>query len=494
MSRLTYALENKHNRTVDFVLTTVPWTESKIPLMAPAALKPIVEKAGYSCLAVDLNSDVQNIVKKYHNSNDLINFFFNEKVDDPSTGSFIHRLYSEIADDIISWNPKFVGLSLFSYVSQHSAKWISYYIKKLRPSTVIIIGGPGCLDTFVGHSEFVDYVKNNTLVDHHIRGDGEHSLYEFLIGNRQFPGVNDNTWKELTIEELRTLPVPNYDNYVFDSYELPTLPLVGSRGCVRQCKFCDYIENWKHFQWRDAHDVFNEMQEQYSKYKIRRFKFQDSLTNGNMNEFLTLLELLSNYNKNNPSRAFTWSGYYILRNITDRSIYEWDMVAASGAEALAIGIENLNEDIRYHIGKKFSNESLDFHLEQAKKHNIRVLMLNIVGYVFEEQKHIDFIKEWLYNHTQYKDILHIQWGGGLGIFPNTYLDKHKDDFGIVMIGNQKPFEWISTTVNSTPVIRAGWIKELMELSCSLGYSVTDNLDNHFLIEKILNENQSYNRI
>lgn len=484
-------LKNKDNKQIDFILTTVPWTESKIPLMAPAALKPVIESAGYSCLAVDLNGEVQQVVKEYTNSGDLINFFFNERVDDPATGQFIHNLFSNIAEDILSWSPKIVGLSLFSYVSQHSAKWIAYYIKKQSPSTTVIIGGPGCLDTFVGHSEFVDFVLNNKLVDYHIRGDGEHSLYEFLIGNREFPGINDSSWQEMSKDELRKLPMPNYNDYNFDLYELPALPLVGSRGCVRRCKFCDYIENWKHFQWRDAHDVFDEMQKQYQKYGIRRFKFQDSLTNGNMNEFLQLLELLARYNKKHPDEAFSWSGYYILRNVTERSAYEWEMVAQSGAEALAIGIENLNEDIRYHIGKKFSNEALDFHLEQALKHNIRLMLLNIVGYVFEEQKHIDFIKEWLYNHTQYKDIVRIQWGGGLGIFPDTYLDKHKTELGVVMIANQKPFEWVSNKVKSTPKIRARWIKELMELSKQLGYTVTDNLDNHYLIEKILNEDTSY---
>jgi len=199
------------------------------------------------------------------------------------------------------------------------------------------------------------------------------------------------------------------------------------------------------------------------------------------------MEKMADYNDKNPDRKFTWAGYYVFRNVTTRSEYEWELVKRSGASILMVGIENFNEDIRYHIGKKFSNEAIDFHLEHALKHNIRLNLLNIVGWTFEEQHHIDFIKSWLDTHTKYKDIVEIQWGAGLGIFPHTFLDKNKDELGIKMIANQKPFEWVSTNLQNTPKTRAKWTRELMEHSRDLGYTVVDNLDNHFIIEKVLNE-------
>jgi radical SAM superfamily enzyme YgiQ (UPF0313 family) len=149
-----------------------------------------------------------------------------------------------------------------------------------------------------------------------------------------------------------------------------------------------------------------------------------------------------------------------------------------------VGIENLNQHIRFAMGKKFSNKAIDDHLYYAKKYNIKQFLMNIVGYVNEVEEDIDFIKDWLKNHTEYKDVIHLQWGGTLGIFPNTFLDKNKEDLGIEMIGDQ-PSLWINRKTGSTPQLRARWANELNDLSKKLGYKVADNIDNHYLLETLI---------
>ena len=73
-------LKNPGKKTVDFVITTVPWTDSSIPLMAPASLKPVIEKAGFSCLAVDVNAEVYAWTKVHPQQKLLLDFFFDEKL------------------------------------------------------------------------------------------------------------------------------------------------------------------------------------------------------------------------------------------------------------------------------------------------------------------------------------------------------------------------------------------------------------------------------
>ena len=478
-------LDNPNNEIRDVVIVTVPWTDSSMPLMAPAVLRPVVEKTGHSCLAIDLNVEIYHWTRHHADQQDLIRFFFDEYIS-TKTGPILHQMLLSIAQGIVSWQPKYVGLSLFSYVCQHSAKWIAYYIKKLNPDIKILVGGPGCLATFTGPSEYINNMLNQKLFDYHIRGDAEHSLYELLTGNVTFHGINSLKWKELDQDELRALPMPNYSDYDFEIYDKKALPIIGSRGCVRQCKFCDYIANWKKFQWRTADDIFNEMLHQSRLYNVNTFKFQDSLTNGNQKEFRRLIELLAEHNINNPGNQFTWSGYYIFRDITASSESDWELIHASGATTLMVGIENINEHIRFDIGKKFTNESIDFHFEQAKKYNILLAILNIVGYVNEVEADIDAIKQWLRDHVQYKDILLLQWGATLGIFPNTYLSEHKEELGIKMIGNQ-PSLWVNEGTGSNPALRARWAKEIQTLSKELGYAVTENLDNHFILETLIND-------
>lgn len=477
-------LKNANNESRDVVILTVPWTDSAIPLMAPAVLKPIVEKAGMTCLAVDFNAEIFALTREHPYRDELIRFFFDEYID-ANIENWLHDMLASTAQSIVSWKPRFVGLSLFSYVSQHAAKWLCYYIRKIDPNIKIIIGGPGCLNTFTGPSDYVNDLLDQNLIDYHIRGDGENSLYELLVGNVTVVGINSLEWKELSREELSKMPLPDYSSYNFELYEKKALPLVGSRGCVRQCTFCDYIANWKKFQWRTADDIFDEMQVQYQRYGIRYFKFQDSLTNGNMKEFNRLMTMMSSYNEQHPNQKFRWSGYFIFRDVTPSSEQEWAMIAASGAENLIVGIENLNEHIRYAIGKKFSNQSIDFHLAQAKKYQIQLNLLNIVGYVTETQQDIDFAKQWLRTHTEYQDILYLQWGGTLGIFPNTYLSNNMNTLGIVKI-NKHPQSWVNPNNGSTPALRSAWVKELNELSTELGYRVFRNIDNHFILETLIN--------
>jgi radical SAM superfamily enzyme YgiQ (UPF0313 family) len=481
---LINCLDNPAGERRDVVIATVPWTGSAIPLMAPAVLKSIVEKADMTCLAVDLNVEIYNMTKFHPQRESLIRFFFDEYVDD-EIDPWLRDMFQSITDGILSWHPKVVGLSLFSYVCQHTAKWLAYYIRRTDPTVKIIFGGAGCLKTFTGPSEYIEDLLNQKLIDYHVRGDGEHALYELLTGNDNFAGINNVDWKELSRDDLARLPIPNYDDYDFDQYEKQALPLIGSRGCVRQCTFCDYIANWKKFQWRTADDIFEEMLHQYQRYGVRYFKFQDALTNGNMKEFTRLTEMLTQHNREKPDQSFRWSGFYIFRENTPSSDREWELVAGSGAEILVVGIENLNERIRYEIGKKFSNAAIDYHLDQALKYNIQIHMLNITGYISETRDDIEFAKEWLRTHTRFQPILHIEWGATLGIFPNTYLYNNMDKLGIIKV-DRHPQSWINPSIGSTPQVRAQWVKELNVLGKELGYRIGDQIENHFLLETLMN--------
>lgn len=478
-------LSNPNNKTVDFVMSTLPWTETFIPLMAPAVLKPIIESVGLTSLCIDLNAELAASMEKQPNFKRIVEFFLTGKVY-PDTVDFLEDMIESTAQQMLSWKPKYIGLSLFSYLTREPCRWLCYYIKKISPDTKILVGGAGCLEQFSGPGEFVDELLKLGLIDYHIRGDGEIALAEFLKGNHTYPGINSPVWHQLNNEQLQSLPLPDYQDYDFSQYKKRALGVHGSRGCVRACTFCDFITNWTKFAWRTAESIFNEMMTQYLKYGIRYFKFHDTLTNGNLKEFNKLIKMLADWNNANPENSFSWTGYYIFREKTVNDDEMWKTLAESGAERLMVGVENLNKDLRYALGKKFSNESIDYHLMQAQKYRVKMQLLLIVGYIGETEKHIDFAKQWLIDHTHLRDIIELNWGNTLGIFPNTYLDKHKEELGIKKIGDQ-PCLWISADGQSTPAIRAQWELELIELSKNLDYYVATTSDQHFVLEMLLND-------
>ena len=74
-------LDNPNNETRDVVIVTVPWTDSSIPLMAPAQLKPIVESAGMTCLATDVNAEVFSWGTQHRYTDRLLGFFYDAKLE-----------------------------------------------------------------------------------------------------------------------------------------------------------------------------------------------------------------------------------------------------------------------------------------------------------------------------------------------------------------------------------------------------------------------------
>ena len=109
----------------------------------------------------------------------------------------------------------------------------------------------------------------------------------------------------------------------------------------------------------------------------------------------------------------------------------------------------------------------------------------IVGWVDETDEEFEFIKNWLRTHTEYKTNIRLCWGGTLGIFPNTWLERNWEQIGLVRTSDH-PQGWENPAVDSTPEKRARWAKELNDLSRELGYDPADQLNNHFLLEKMIN--------
>jgi hypothetical protein len=137
------------------------------------------------------------------------------------------------------------------------------------------------------------------------------------------------------------------------------------------------------------------------------------------------------------------------------------------------------------MGKKFSNKSFEFHLEQAQKHKIKIVMLMIVGYVNETQQDIDFAKQWLIENVKFRDTVIIVWGATLGILENTYLVRNEKQLGI-KIHALGP-HWVNESIQSTPKLRARWSVELHELSQQLGYNIMKTFHNDSILDRLLND-------
>ena len=478
---------NVKPKKVDLVITTVPYTETTLPLMAPAILKSIAKDCRVSSVGLDLNYYFVDWLQYRSDKNKFLDFFHTEKID-ANIEDVLNRIHEYFVFLLLAHRPKIIALSLLSVVCQASCKRICQLLRKHKPDIKIVIGGAGCFENLNGHAMFAEELLNSGLIDHYIRGDGEKAFAAYLKGQYDFPGINNSDWQEITKEELDTFPYPDYDDYNFEHQHV--IAINGSRGCVRRCKFCDIIEHWKKFNYRSGQSIFDEMIAQNKKYGIQTFKFQDSLVNGNLKEFKKLISLLADYNENNPDNKLRWSGYFIFRSKTSFGEDWWSLMEKSGANTLVVGIESLVESIRIDMGKNFTNEDLEYSLSMIEKYHLKMIMLMIVGWITETEKDIEYAKKWFIDNQKYKDLMIVEFGQTLGIYPNTWLDRNKDQLNIIKLDSM-PENWKSLTNNSNPTLRAEWHKALSELCENLGYTLSDSLITHYLLERIIRNDTEF---
>ena len=450
----------------------MPGTLSNDPVLAPAVLKACVESSGFSATALDLNIEIVNRIKNNKHKLLIEQFFVTQEIDDLASNE-IGNIIEYCADRILSYHPTTLGLSLLTQDNQFFTVWLCHYLRSVQPELKIVIGGSG-IKNFIAQANvsFAELLRDIKLIDDYIYGDGEYAIVEYLKGNYSYPGINSNQWQG--ISDLNALPKSDFSDYDFTQYTNVGIPICDSRGCVRACEFCDIIEHWKKYQYRTADNIFAEMLSQIEKYNITHFLFYNSLTNGNMKEFTKLLDLMGNYN-NAHTKQISWVGYFIVRNSKQHPESVWQKIKTTNGK-LQLGIESVVEKVRIALGKNFSNEDIDYHLTMAKKYNVPVMLLLIVGYPTETKQDFEFTKQWFTDRKQYaRTPVYSVVTSLAAILPNTELDRKRSEYGI--ISGEIPTVWLTPVSEISVQYRLQYLNDLLATLRKQGFPATSGNDN-----------------
>lgn len=311
---------------------------------------------------------------------------------------FIEKWAQRLANE----NTRFIGISVFSYFSQLAAYMLSEKIKAINPNMKIVVGGAGC-NIRISEAMFERYqvtsgeklmkfgevLKRRGLVDHVIIGDGELALTELLAGRE----LNFDSFQ--MIDYKMPLPFSNFDDFDLSQYsghlrkDYPQLPVFTSKGCVRNCDFCDVKAVQNRFRFRSGKNIVEEMLFLANRYNIREFVFLDSLVNGSLKSLTEWVTELAAYNRANPDKRIVWSGNWICRPKGQIKEPFYQLLAESGCDALSIGAESGSNHVLKNMDKKTNVESLFYEVELFKKHNIKFQTLMIVGHWSERWQ--DFV-------------------------------------------------------------------------------------------------------
>ena len=103
---------------IKLLITSVPWTDTESPVLAPALLKSMCINQGIDTQAIDLNQEFLAYLDKYPKEDkiNLRKFFYS------GSGIFNKSMMIDaiehLVDRILSYGPTHVALSLLTYTSQ----------------------------------------------------------------------------------------------------------------------------------------------------------------------------------------------------------------------------------------------------------------------------------------------------------------------------------------------------------------------------------------
>lgn len=462
---------------LDIVIINLPGTMSFLPPAAPALLKASVQAHGFTCRTIDFN--IKMYFSELSNIKDIESYFVTGL--NSNAKEYAVKLIKLYVDEVINLNPKFVGISVFTYQNRIATKIFCEELRKIS-DIKIILGGQGLTDGgILGSQGFAKSLKNDGIIDYYIKSEGENSIIELLKSNVTASGINSDAFDQ--IKNLDDMPLPDYSDYNLTLYD-NIFPITASRGCVRACSFCDIHSHWA-YRTRSGELVADEMIALHKNYKATNYVFTDSLINGSLKEFKIFCEKLAEFNSTDKA-GITYSGQYIVRSSNQLNERYWANLAKSGAKKLAIGVETGSDKVRLHMNKKFTNADLDYTMEKFAQYGITCVFLMIIGYPTETEE--DF-NDTLEMFTRYKNfantvIVNVEFGSTLGILPGTPLYNNASEYNIELDKNEN--NWISLD-NSDLTVKKRLDRRTIAKQhvISLGYNLEDDANMHILdiIEK-----------
>lgn len=371
-----------------------PRLEPHRPPPGPAIIAHVCQKLGHDVTVYDLNIKFFQRCRSQSQDYGSYDAVWEHYADPtPEQDAFLQDFIDHWCKVVADENYDYILISVFGHAC---AFFTNRFLKQLRPQTkATIVAGGNAVNTvsLVDHDRcYGRELQLQGLIDHFITGEGEHAL-ELFFNGQGGPGINNTDPAQ--IDDINNLPGPDYSYYNLDDYDYlypgeREVYITGSRGCVRKCTYCDVERYWPKFRYRSGSSIAREIIENYERFGITRFYFTDSLVNGSLKAFSEQCEHLAKYRFDQPIK---WSGQFIFRPKRSTPRDHYRMISEAGGNFFYVGLETGSDRLRFDMAKKFTNDDIDFNLEQCSQNNIRIMPLMFTGYVTETlEDHYDNLK------------------------------------------------------------------------------------------------------
>lgn len=361
-----------------------PW-DTVSPPLGLAYLSAYLEHKGFRVDVMDLNIELYHRISTQLRDKlwGFTGFLCWEQEGIRLMEADVERYLTHCVESMLSANAPVIGFSLYHANVALSIE-IARRIKKATKAVKIIFGGPGCSDPFDREG------ISSAICEFMVVGEGEIALAEMLTRLKKghpvgdIDGVYDSQFDQnfdyrAHIADLGETIFPTYHGFSLEKYTgNGLLRILGSRGCIGRCKFCN--ENYYSEKYRSisSEHIFAEIRFHVERNRIYGFKFSDQLINGDLPALDRLCDLIIS-----AGYPIRWEGQAILRRgMTSELLAKMQQ---AGCYRLDFGLETGSASIAKRMAKPFSLSQAETVIANSKGAAICTCINIIVGFPGESE-------------------------------------------------------------------------------------------------------------
>lgn len=297
-------------------------------------------------------------------------------------------------------NPaKVVGISV-PFTSQiFYALIIGREIKRLFPSTKVVMGGP---QISLFGKLLAEHKPFREAFDAMIYGQGELALDSYLKqafekGNLEaVPNLmyidstgNIKVNSEENITDIEEIPLPDFSDLPLNKYIYGKIPYQMSRGCYwGKCVFCSYHDN-KSYNYKNTERIISDIQEIKNRYGRRFIQFIDDAIRP---------DILSDFAESLIRNKINIKYEAYLRLDPRFTMEKCELLHKSGLKSVLFGFESANDRILKLVKKGTSIETMKIVLNNMKFAGIQNILSCMVGFPTETREEawesMEFLKKY----------------------------------------------------------------------------------------------------
>jgi anaerobic magnesium-protoporphyrin IX monomethyl ester cyclase len=360
---------------------------------------------------------------------------FEVKYIDATSG--LEHPWADLEKIIREEKPDVVGLTSVATCFCYDALNAAHLIKLIDPSITVISGGSMMSFTAEqnlrsGYIDFVIMGEGEITVMELLKAiekskNGEQVDYSSLKGIAYLPnGKVVYTEPRPFIEDLDSIPMPNYDLLPMDKFSLPVIGenafvISTSRGCGGNCSFCSEAKFWKN-QWRgnSAKYIVDHMELVSKKYGKTTLMFGD-------NDFLWDPQRNEEFCEELERRKLKDVHFWIQANpknvVDNKKLLPW--LKKLGLFQVMMGTESMNKEKLKHLRKAAGVQTQLEAMKSIKDSGVVLMTMMMWGDWNDDKSTL--IDTWKF-YNKYADTFPLT---AMTPFPGTDYYKEVEKKGII---------------------------------------------------------------